>query len=192
MVKSLHNQDIHWPNLISDCIQYIRQRADCMKHNIVKKGYHPLRIIYSYYPGDHYAIDLGGPISTSSIYNNNYFMVIVDVCTRFCIIKPLTDKKSDTIVRTLVDVFSIMGFPTKLQSDNGTEFKNSLTKALADAMGYDHRFITPLHASANGLSERVVQSVKKMLAKATNGVGNDWDIHLPAIQLTLKIESLNA
>ncbi|KAG1205549.1 hypothetical protein G6F69_009366 [Rhizopus microsporus] len=105
MVKRLHNQGIHWPNLISDC----------MKHNIAKKGYHPLRSIYSYYPGDHYAIDLGGPISTSSTYNNNYFMVIIDVCTRFCIIKPLTDKKSDTIVRTLVDVFSIMGFPTKLQ-----------------------------------------------------------------------------
>ena len=185
MVKRLHNQGIHWPNLISDCIQYIRQCTDCMKHNIAKKGYHPLRSIYSYYPGDHYAIDLGGPISTSSTYNNNYFMVIIDVCTRFCIIKPLTDKKSDTIVRTLVDVFSIMGFPTKLQSDNGTEFKNSLTKALADAMGYDHRFITPLHASANGLSERFVQSVKKMLAKATNGVGNDWDTHLPAIQLAL-------
>ncbi|KAG1385767.1 hypothetical protein G6F59_017214 [Rhizopus arrhizus] len=78
-----------------------------------------------------------------------------------------------------------MGFPTKLQSDNGTEFKNSLSKDLANAMGYDHRFITPLHPSANGLSERFVQTVKKLLAKSTNGVGNDWDEFLPSIQLAM-------
>ncbi|KAG0803653.1 hypothetical protein G6F33_012887 [Rhizopus arrhizus] len=133
-----------------------------------------------YYPGDHYAIDLGGPMHTTSVYNNNYFMVIIDVCTRFCILRALPDKRSDTILRSLIDVFSIMGFPTKLQSDNGTEFKNSLSKDLADAMGYDHRFITPLHPSANGISERTVQSVKKLLAKATHGVGNDWDLYLPS------------
>jgi len=52
-------------------------------------------------------------------------------------------------------------------------------------MGYDHRFITPLHASANGISERLVQSVKRALAKATHGIGNEWDLHLNAIQLAL-------
>lgn len=52
-------------------------------------------------------------------------------------------------------------------------------------MGYDHRFITSLHASANGLSERFVQNIKRMLAKATNGIGNGWDMYLPSIQLAI-------
>ncbi|KAG1533048.1 hypothetical protein G6F48_012658 [Rhizopus delemar] len=56
---------LHWPNLISDCVKFVRQCNECMKHNIEKKGYHPLRSIYSYYPGDHYAIDLGGPMHTT-------------------------------------------------------------------------------------------------------------------------------
>lgn len=185
MVKRLHNDGLHWPNLISQCVQFVKQCKICMRHNIEKKGYHPMRSIYSYLPGEHYAIDLGGPMHTTSVHNNNYFMVIVDVCTRFCILRALPDKKSDTVLRALIDVFSIMGFPMKLQSDNGTEFKNSLSRDLADAMGYDHRFITPLHASANGLSERFVQTVKKMLSKATNGVGNDWDVYLPSIQLAM-------
>ncbi|EIE81213.1 hypothetical protein RO3G_05918 [Rhizopus delemar RA 99-880] len=160
MVKRLHDEGIHWPNLIGDCVKFIKQ---C----------------------DHYAIDLGGPMHTTSIYGNNYFMVIIDVCTRFSILRALPDKRADTILRALIDVFSIIGFPTKLQSDNGTEFKNSLSKDIADSMDYDHRFITPLHPSANGLSERTVQTVKKLLAKATNGVGNDWDIYLPSIQLAM-------
>ncbi|KAG1036297.1 hypothetical protein G6F43_013073 [Rhizopus delemar] len=72
------------------------------------------KCIYSHYPGDHYAIDLGGPMHTTSVYNNNYFMAIIDVCTRFCILRALPDKRSDTILRSLIDVFSIIGFPTKL------------------------------------------------------------------------------
>lgn len=56
----------------------------------------------------------------------SYFYLLdksIDVCTRFCIIRALPDKRSDTVLRTLIDVFSIMGFPTKFQSDNGTELK---------------------------------------------------------------------
>lgn len=187
MVKRLHQEGIHWPKLINDCIEYIRKCTECQKHNIQKKGYHPYRPIYSYLPGDHYAIDLGGPINTTSVRGNNYFLVIVCVATRFCVLRPLQDKRSDTVITALVEVFSILGFPCGgvLQSDNGGDFKHRLAADLAKAMGFDHRFITPMHASANGISERFVQSVKRLLAKATQGVGNDWDLHLNAVQLAL-------
>lgn len=187
MVKRLHQEGIHWPKLINDCIEFIRKCKECQKHNIQKRGYHPLRPIYSYLPGDHYAIDLGGPINTTSVRGNNYFLVIVCVATRFCVLRPLQDKRSDTVLTALVDVFSILGFPCGgiIQSDNGTDFKHRLAADLAEAMGIDHRFITPMHASANGISERFVQSVKRLLAKATQGIGNDWDLHLNAVQLAL-------
>ncbi|KAG1448544.1 hypothetical protein G6F56_008912 [Rhizopus delemar] len=185
MVKRLHQEGIHWPKLIDSCVKYVRNCRDCQRHNIQKRGYQPLRPIYSYLPGDHYAIDLGGPITTSSTYNNNYFMVVVCVCTKFCVLRALPDKKSHTVLRALIEIFSTLGMPSVLQFDNGTEFKNSISADLANAMGYEQRFITPLHASANGISERMVQSVKRMLAKNTHGVGNDWDPYLPAIQLAL-------
>ena len=99
--------------------------------------------------------------------------------------RPLTDKKSDTVLRALVDIFSIFGPPLVLSSDNGKEFSNTLSADLANALGYDHRFITPLHASANGISEQLVKQVKRGLSKATRGVGDDWSLHLNAIQLAL-------
>jgi ribosomal protein L21E len=185
MVKRLHLEGIHWPNLIQDCIQYIRRCTECQKHNIAKKGYHPARNLYSYVPGDHYAIDLGGPISTTPNSHYNYFLVVICVCTRFCILRPLTDKKSDTVLRALIDLFCLLGVPSVLSSDNGGEFSNTLSSDLSKSLGYDHRKITPLHASANGVSERLVQQVKRGLAKATQGVGNDWSLHLNAVQLSL-------
>jgi hypothetical protein len=186
MVKRLHyHEGIHWPRLIDDCIEFIRKCVECQKHNIAKRGYHPLRPIYAYLPGDHYAIDLGCPTNLASKLGNNYFLVVVCVTTRFCILRPLKDKKSSTVLTELVSIFSLLGFPSVLQSDNGKEFKNSLATELADAMGFDHRFITPMHASANGLSERYVQSVKQLLSKGTKGIGNDWDLHINGVQLAL-------
>ena len=109
MVKHLHNKDgLHWTNLIGECVEFIRKCNECMRHNIQKKGYHPARHIYSYLPGQHLAIDCGGPISSISEANNLYFIVIVDVCTRFCILRPLPDKKTATIVKVLADVFALI------------------------------------------------------------------------------------
>ena len=185
MVKRLHQEGIHWPNLIKHCIDYVRKCTECQKHNIEKKGYHPARNLYSYVPGDHFAIDLGGPLNTTTYGSYNYFLVVICVCTRFCILRPLVDKKSDTVLRALIDIFSVFGPPSVLSSDNGKEFSNTLSADLANALGYNHRFITPLHASANGISERLVKEVKLVLSKTTRGVGNDWSLHLNAVQLAL-------
>jgi hypothetical protein len=180
-LTAFYNDNLEITIFFSIFFDIVISRADCIQ----KRGYHPLRPIYAYLPGDHYAIDLGGPPNTQSEECNNYFMVIVCVATRFCILRPLKDKKSTTILNELVSVFSLLGFPSVLQSDNGTEFKNSLTADLAKAMGFDHRFITPMHASVNGVSERWVQKTKRLLAKNTRGIGNDWDMHLNAVQLAL-------
>lgn len=186
MVKRLHAEGIHWPNLISDAIEAVKKCMECSKVNIQKRGYSPHRPIYSMSCRDHYAMDCGGPIHTTSTLGNNYFLIIVCVTTRFFILRALPDKKSTTIIRALVEVFSIIGYPnTALQSDNGKEFSNTLNADLAKAMGFTQRFITPMKVSTNGISERYVQSVKRLHTMATQGTGNDWDLHLNAVQLAL-------
>lgn len=186
IVKRLHTDGFHWPKLMNDAIEFVRQCDQCQKHNIVRRGYSPLKSIYAYVPGDHWAIDLGqGPTTIKNDSGASYFLVMVDVCTRFCILKPVVKKTAAEIAQLLIDVFSTFGYPAVLQSDNGTEFSNSLIKDLNDAMGVNHRFITPLKASTNGLAERYVQSTKKMLRKATMGIGKNWDFYLPSIQLAL-------
>ncbi|KAF9970200.1 hypothetical protein BGZ65_011318, partial [Modicella reniformis] len=55
------------------------------------------------------------------------------------------------------------------QSDNGTKFKNDLLKADTQKANVDHRFISPYHPRANGLSERLVQTAKQTVAKLIMG-----------------------
>jgi hypothetical protein len=186
MVKRLHLDGIHWKRLIDDAVEFVRKCPQCQKHNIQARGYHPMQSIYSYIPGDFWHMDLGGPINThTSSSKNNYFLVMVDSCTRFCIIKPIPNKEAATVTQQLINIFSDFGYPSVLVSDNGTEFRNKISKLLTESMGIDHRFITPLKPNTNGLAERYVQSVKKLLAKATDGTGHDWDYYVPSVQFAI-------
>ncbi|CDS06575.1 hypothetical protein LRAMOSA09103 [Lichtheimia ramosa] len=110
---------------------------------------------------------------------------MVDICTRYCVLRPIPNKQSDTIAKTLIQVFRDYGFPRYLQSDNGTEFVNQLVKKLSDATGFDHRLVTPYHPRANGVAERWVQTSVKTLRKFIKGAVKDWDMFVPAVQLAI-------
>ncbi|SAM03447.1 hypothetical protein, partial, partial [Absidia glauca] len=90
---------------------------------------------------------------------------MVDVCTRFTILRVLQDKKSDTIIHTLIQVFGDFGYPNIVQSDNGKEFKNNFFTKLQDTMGIDHRFSTSYHPRGNGVAERYVRTAKEIIRK---------------------------
>lgn len=181
IVKVLHNDGLHWKNMIVDAVELVKSCVACQKHNITRKGYHPLRPVYSYLPGDHWSMDLAELPTTPN--DNKYLLVLLDICTRFCILRCLPNKKAKTIAGTLVQVFSDFGYPRILQSDNGTEFKNVTMKLLTESTGIDHRLISPYHPQANGSAERWVKTAKIAIAKSVQGTGQDWDFYVPSVQL---------
>ncbi|HYT43837.1 MAG TPA: RNase H-like domain-containing protein, partial [Methylomirabilota bacterium] len=183
MVKTIQSNGMYWPYMLNDAVDFVKTCTECQRHNIVKKGYHPLRPIHAYLPGDHWAIDLAFPGVTTA-RGNHYLLIMIDICTRFCILRAIPDKKSDTLIHTLVQVFCDFGFPRILQSDNGTKFKNSFMKKLAKATRIDCRLTTPYHPRANGVAERWVQSSVQALRKAKEA-GEDWDLYVPSVQLAL-------
>ncbi|KAG1168619.1 hypothetical protein G6F70_009027 [Rhizopus microsporus] len=181
---ALKRKGIYWSNLKEDAVELVKSCTPCQQFNIIKKGYNPLRPITAKLPGDSWGIDLAGPMKTS-FSGNNYLLVMVDIATRYCVLKPLPDKQSMTIVKALIDVFSNYGFPRIIQSDNGGEFVNELMQLLAENAGYDHRLISSYHPRANGVSERWVQSAVKVIKKQIEGAKADWDLYVPSTQLFL-------
>ena len=53
-----------------------------------------------------------------------FIMVYQDHFSKFCVLRALKNKKAETVAAELVQIFSLMGPPCILQSDNGREFKN--------------------------------------------------------------------
>ena len=62
-----------------------------------------------------------------------YFLVIVDLATRFCVAKVIRDKQSKTITKAfLLSWISVFGASKKILSDNGAEFNNNDARQLGD------------------------------------------------------------
>ena len=74
-------------------------------------------------PWDHIAIDLVTPLPLSED-GMDTLLVIVDVMTKFCVLRCLKGKGMTEIARSLPEVMAILGVPKTMQSDNGSEFVN--------------------------------------------------------------------
>ncbi|SAL97877.1 hypothetical protein [Absidia glauca] len=184
MEKAIQADGMTWPNLKKDAIEMVKKCNQCMQYNVVRKGYHPLASITANAPGDHWAIDLAGEFNETN-NGNVYILVMIDICTRFVIIKPIPDKTAVTVANALIDVFCTFGFPKIIQSDNGSEFANGTVEKLITTTRIDHRVISAYHPRANGAAERTVQTVKATLEKQIDGESRDWDLFVPTVQLAI-------
>jgi hypothetical protein len=153
IVTTLHSEGIHWTNLKQDALDCVNSCPDSQKFNIAKHGYHPLSLIYADTPWDHICIDTAGPMTTS-VQRSNYILVVVDVFTRFCILKAMPDKASHTIALALRSTLSPFGRPKIIQSDNGTEYVDEIIRKFTEVSSIDHRLITAYHSRSNGIAER--------------------------------------
>ncbi|CEP17075.1 hypothetical protein [Parasitella parasitica] len=185
IVKTIRNQNMNWPGILQDAIDIVSGCPTCIKFNIKKKGYSPARSVYCYLPGDGYAMDLAGPFSSkTNLYS--YLLVMVDVCTRFVILKPLVDKTAKSVAAAMIEAFGIVGLPRFfVVSDHGTEWSNQLHSMLFQSMQIEKRYSTQYHPEGNGVSERYVGLVKKTLAKLLNGNVEDWHHYLPLCALLI-------
>ena len=73
---------------------------------------------------------------------------------------PLTGKKSAQVVAELEKLFCMFGFPKKLHSDNGGEFKNKNMKNLCETHNIKLVHGTPRNPSTQGQVERNNSTIK--------------------------------
>jgi hypothetical protein len=143
-------------------------------------GYHPPKSLQALLPFDHISIDLKQmPLSRRG---NVYYLLVIDVATRFIFLRPLASKSTYSVAQKLLRLFCDIGFPKILQSDNGVEFINAVMKSLKSLSGIDERLISAYHHRSNGIAERAIQSTSNAVYKAVGGLISQWDDYLPSIQ----------
>ncbi|XP_052809638.1 uncharacterized protein K02A2.6-like [Mya arenaria] len=105
-------------------------------------------------------------------FDGNEYLLVVDYYSRYFEIDKLPDTKSSTIVRKLKSRFSTHGIPMRIFSDNGPQYTSETFKTFVDAWHIEHVTSSPRHPNSNGLAERTVQTVKRLLVKAKDS-GHD-------------------
>ncbi|GFQ84750.1 KRAB-A domain-containing protein 2 [Trichonephila clavata] len=101
-------------------------------------------------------------------------MVYHDHLTKFVILKSLTSKRAEEVAYNLVVIFTLLGVPSILQSDNGKEFANNVVTSLKKfwpTLKIVHR--KPRHSQNQGSVERANQYIENMLCTWKQGNKSD-------------------
>ncbi|XP_022194657.2 KRAB-A domain-containing protein 2-like [Nilaparvata lugens] len=114
-----------------------------------------------------------------------FIMVYQDHLTKFVILKPLKTKTAEEVAYNLVDIFTMIGAPSILQSDNGREFSNKIVSSLK---GYWPLLKIvhgkPRHSQSQGSVERANQDIENMLSTwMQDEQTNHWSEGLKFVQL---------
>jgi len=114
-------------------------------------------------------VDVHGPISVPSIFQERYFLVILDDYSKYLTVQPLCNKSDATaeiieFINHWEKFFLGNGnYHTKiLRSDNGGEFLNKTLTTYLDSKYITHQTSNAYEHHENGAAERAIRSVKDM------------------------------
>lgn len=109
----------------------------------------------------------------------HWCLTVIDVFSKYLWARPLANKEGLSVKTALSDIFQ-QRRPLILQSDNGTEFKNSDVKQLLDLYHIQQVFSKSYAPTTQGLVERMNQTLKNLLLTNMLRNGNKkWVADLP-------------
>ena len=184
MFKRLFAHGFYWPTMRKDCQNEAITCSSCMKYNIIRRGFHSLSPFAATEPGDIYFADLFSGMNTS-LAGYNYVSLVVCAATSFCHLKPLQTKAMREVALHWYSIFCNFGFPSKIISDGGSEFVNSVMVELRTLFNYQQYITAAYNPMANGRAERHVKIAKNLLIKLCDGDFSTWELHVPAVQLAI-------
>ena len=98
-------------------------------------------------------VDLSNSPSNSYVCGQNltykYVLVVMDIFSRFFFLRALASKSSAEVATCLIQIFSDVGPPLRIQSDQGNEFKGAV-HMLMKALGVKIIHSRPYHPQSQG------------------------------------------
>ncbi|XP_077317226.1 uncharacterized protein LOC143940054 [Lithobates pipiens] len=126
-------------------------------------------------PTKRVAVDIVGPLAIPSSSGKHYILTVVDYATRYPEAVALSCLRTDKVADALLGIFTKMGFPAELISDQGPQFVSDLMQALCQQIQMTHIMASPYHPQTNGLCERFNGTLKQMLQTFVHSQGKDWE-----------------
>ncbi len=105
---------------------------------------------------------------------------MMDFATRYPEAIPLRKIDATTVAEALCEVFTRLGLPEELLSDQGSNFTSNLMKQVLDLLQIHHLKISSYHPQTDGMLERFHGTLKGMMRK-TNSAQKEWDQYLPYV-----------
>lgn len=99
-------------------------------------------------------------------WDSQDFIIIVDYYSLFFELERLHSCTSSAVIMKLKAAMAWHGIPESVISDNGPCYSSGEFCRFAEEWGFTHNTTSPHYPQANGLSEKTVQTAKRILDKA--------------------------
>ncbi|KAG3109260.1 hypothetical protein PI124_g517 [Phytophthora idaei] len=126
-------------------------------------------------------VDAIGPLPVTE-RGNKYILEFVDYFKRWAEAFVVERLNSVTFVDVMVNgVVARHGIPSRLLSDNGTNFTSEIAKSFYQTLGIKKLYGAAYHPQTQGLVERFNGTLIRMLRMHVSDAQNDWDVYLPRV-----------
>ena len=125
--------EFHWPGLSADVKRYCASCDMCQRTSPRGKvgrlplGQMPLIDV----PFSRVAVDIVGPIDPPTERGNRYILTLVDYATRYPEAVALRNIDTIRVAEALVEIFTRVGVPSEMLTDQGAQFTSKLMREIA-------------------------------------------------------------
>ena len=121
------------------------------------------------------AIDLIGPINPTTNERHGYILTIVDYATWYPEAVPLKGCTAKEVAEALMTVFSRVGIPNELLTDQGRQSIVNYIKELMNLLEIKHKMTSLYHPMGNGLVESFNGVLKQMQRRLYTEQPREWN-----------------
>jgi hypothetical protein len=125
--RSFFDDGYFWDSMKKDCNDIVATCKECLSFNVAQSRF-SLSSIAAKLSFDHVTIDLFAPLPVSSA--GHTYSLVLSNSNKVPLSYIAQRQNSRAVAHTLFAWFCTFGFPKILQSDNGTEFVNDLSRDL--------------------------------------------------------------
>ena len=109
-------------------------------------------------------------------FQGQHYIMILDISTKFFVVRPVPSLNTDCTIQTLTFVFSEQGLPLYIRCDRDRNFVSDLLQQYCQHLGINLTFSSTYHHSGNP-AERAIRTVK-MLMKCCTMAKQSWRLAL--------------
>lgn len=111
--------------------------------------------------------------------NGRYIVVMTEYLTRWVEAVAIKNKTGKMVTDQLINkIYCRYGAVQIIQTDQGSEFTNSIFESICNRFNSIHIKSTPYMPQTNGLTERFNRTVCSMISKYINEENNNWDEYI--------------
>ncbi|XP_061764264.1 uncharacterized protein LOC133557636 [Nerophis ophidion] len=164
----------YWPGIRGNLRRWCTACPGCQLVNPAATPRVPLRPLpLIEVPFERIGMDLVGPFQPST-KGYCFALVLVDYATRYPEAVPLRSISAKSVAQALFQVFSRVGIPKEILTDQSTSFMSETLKELCGLLGIKSIRTSVYHPQTDGLVERLNRSLKSIIRKFVHKDKLNW------------------